>query len=107
MKSSWSNQDIWNENYHLRNANKLNDQLKLLDFAYEKARQAVDETNSSVRIAASLPPLTESYRADLVLDDELLEQEYTLLINQAVKHQVDILLGETLSRAKEAGIIAQ
>ena len=93
--------------YHLRNANKLNDQLKLLDLAYEKARQAVDETNSSVRIAASFPPLTESYRADLVLDDELLEQEYTLLINQAVKHQVDTLLGETLSRAKEAKIIAQ
>ncbi len=93
--------------YHLRHANKLNDQLKLLKLAYEKARQAVNETNSSVRIAASLPPLTESYRADLVLDDELLEQEYTLLIKQAVKHRVDILLGETLSRAKEAEIIAR
>lgn len=93
--------------YHLRHANKLNDQLKLLELAYEKARQAVNETNSSVRIAASLPPLTESYRADLVLDDELLEQEYTLLIKQAVKHRVDILLGETLSRAKEAEIIAR
>lgn len=93
--------------YHLRHANKSNDQLKLLELAYEKARQAVNETNSSVRIAASLPPLTESYRADLVLDDELLEQEYTLLIKQAVKHRVDILLGETLSRAKEAEIIAR
>jgi S-methylmethionine-dependent homocysteine/selenocysteine methylase len=93
--------------YHLRNANKLKDQLKLLDLAYEKAHQAVGETNSSVLIAASFPPLTESYRADLVLDDELLKQEYTLLIKQAVKHQVDILLGETLSRAKEARIITK
>jgi S-methylmethionine-dependent homocysteine/selenocysteine methylase len=29
------------------------------------------------------------------------------LIKQAVKHRVDILLGETLSRAKEAEIIAR
>ncbi|MGB3211367.1 MAG: homocysteine S-methyltransferase family protein [Desulforhopalus sp.] len=93
--------------YHLKNANKSDDQLELLDLAYKKARQARDETNSNVRVAASLPPLSESYRADLVLDDELLEQEYTLLIDQAIKHQVDILLGETLSQAKEARIITK
>ena len=93
--------------YHLKNANKSDDQLKLLDLAYKQAHQARDETNSSVRIAASLPPLSESYRADLVQDDELLEKEYTLLIDQAIKHQADILLGETLSQAKEARIIAK
>ncbi len=93
--------------YHLKNANKSNDQLKLLDLAYTQAHRARDETNTSVRIAASLPPLSESYRSDLVLDDKLLEQEYTLLIDQAVKHRADILLGETLSCAKEARIIAQ
>ena len=42
-----------------------------------------------------------------MLNDELLEQEYTLLIDQAIKHQVDILLGETLSQAREARIIAK
>lgn len=93
--------------YHLKNADKTDDQLELLDLAYKQARQARDETDSSVRIAASFPPLSESYRADLVLNDELLEQEYTLLIDQAIKHQVDILLGETLSQAREARIIAK
>lgn len=93
--------------YHLNNANKAGDQLELLDLAYKMARQARDETNPNVRVAASLPPLSESYRADLVPDDELLEQEYTLLIDQAIKHQVDILLGETLTQAREAGIITK
>lgn len=93
--------------YHLKNAGKSDDQLRLLDLAYEKARQARDETNPAVRIAASIPPLSESYRADLVPDDGLLEEEYTLLIDQAIKHRVDILLGETLSQAKEARTIAR
>lgn len=93
--------------YHLKNANKSADQLELLDLAYRKARQARDETNPNARVAASLPPLSESYRPDLVLDDELLEQEYKLLIDKALKHQVDILLGETLSQAKEARIITK
>lgn len=93
--------------YHLKNANKSEDQLKLLDLAYQQAHVARDETKTSVQIAASLPPLSESYRADMVTDDEILEQEYTLLIDQAIKHQVDILLGETLSQAKEARIIAK
>lgn len=93
--------------YHLNNANKVDDQLKLLDLAYQQAHQARSETNPKVRIAACLPPLSESYRADLVQDDDLLEQEYTLLIDQAIKHSADILLGETLSQAKEARIIAK
>jgi S-methylmethionine-dependent homocysteine/selenocysteine methylase len=92
--------------YHLKNGNRSEDQLPLLDLAYKEARQARDETNSSVRIAASLPPLSESYRADLVPDDQMLEQEYRLLIDQAIQHKADILLGETLSQAKEARIIA-
>mgnify|MGYP006286493187 CR=1 FL=1 len=93
--------------YHLKNGNKSDDQLKLLDLAYEQAREARDEMNPSVRIAACFPPLSESYRADLVQDDEALEQEYALLIDQAIKHRVDILLGETLSQAKEARMIAR
>jgi S-methylmethionine-dependent homocysteine/selenocysteine methylase len=62
--------------YHLNNANKAGDQPELLDLAYTMARQARDETHPNVRIAASLPPLSESYRADLVADDEQLEQEH-------------------------------
>lgn len=93
--------------YHLSNAGKADDQLRLLGIAYTQARQAREETNSDVRIAASFPPLSESYRADLVRGEQQLEQEYAMLIDQAIKHQVDILLGETLSQAKEARIIAQ
>jgi homocysteine S-methyltransferase len=93
--------------YHLKHAHKSDEQPHLLDRAYNIARSARDETDCTVRIAASLPPLSESYRADMVPDDDLLRKEYTLLINHAIKHQADILLGKTLSQAREARIIAQ
>jgi S-methylmethionine-dependent homocysteine/selenocysteine methylase len=93
--------------YHLSNAGKLEDQIKLLDMAYIQARQARAETNDGIQIAASIPPLSESYRADLVPDDTALEDEYELLIDRAMYNQADILLGETLSQAREARMIAK
>ena len=93
--------------YHLSNADKLEDQVKLLDMAYIQARQAREETHDGIRIAASLPPLSESYRADLVPDDTALEDEYELLVDRAIHNQADILLGETLSQAREARMIAE
>lgn len=93
--------------YHLSNADKLGDQIKLLDMAYLQARQAREETHDGIRIAASIPPLSESYRADLVPDDTALEKEYELLIDRAIYNQADILLGETLSQAREARMIAK
>lgn len=91
--------------YHLRNAGKIEDQQRLLDLAYRQAQLAKEEADTEVLIAASLPPLSESYRGDLVPEDQALEEEYTFLIDTAQKHQVDILLGETLSQAREAKMI--
>ncbi|GAB7021995.1 homocysteine S-methyltransferase family protein [Salidesulfovibrio brasiliensis] len=93
--------------YHLSNAEKQGDQVALLDMAYSQARQARAETHDGVRIAASIPPLSESYRADLVPDNTALEKEYELLIDRAIHNQADILLGETLSHAREARMIAK
>jgi S-methylmethionine-dependent homocysteine/selenocysteine methylase len=93
--------------YHLSNADKLDDQIKLLDMAYNQARQARAETHDGIQIAASIPPLSESYRADLVPDDIAMKDEYELLIDRAIHNNTDILLGETLSQAREARMIAK
>ena len=93
--------------YHLSNANKLKDQIKLLDMAYIQAQRARTETHDSIQIAASIPPLSESYRADLVPDDTAMKDEYELLIDRAIYNHADILLGETLSQAREARMIAK
>ena len=93
--------------YHLSNADKLKDQIKLLDMAYIQAKQARTETHDGIQIAASIPPLSESYRADLVPDDIAMKDEYELLIDRAIYNHADILLGETLSQAREARMIAK
>ena len=93
--------------YHLSNANKLKDQIKLLDMAYIQAQRARTETHDGIQIAASIPPLSESYRADLVPDDTAMKDEYELLIDRAIYNHADILLGETLSQAREARMIAK
>jgi S-methylmethionine-dependent homocysteine/selenocysteine methylase len=93
--------------YHLSNADKLDDQIKLLDMAYNQARQARAETHDGIQIAASIPHLSESYRADLVPDDIAMKDEYELLIDRAIHNSADILLGETLSQAREARMIAR
>ena len=93
--------------YHLSNANKLKDQIKLLDMAYIQSQRARTETHDGIQIAASIPPLSESYRADLVPDDTAMKDEYELLIDRAIYNHADILLGETLSQAREARMIAK
>ncbi len=91
--------------YNLGNAGMAKDQGKLLDIAYEQARLAKQEADKEVRIAASIPPLTETYRADLVLGEDDLKDEYEFLIDKAIANNVDVLLAETLSDATEAFVI--
>ncbi|MFW5702803.1 MAG: homocysteine S-methyltransferase family protein [Candidatus Dojkabacteria bacterium] len=93
--------------YNLGNAGMAKAQGELLDIAYEQARLAKQEADNDVRIAASIPPLTETYRADLVLGEEDLKDEYEFLIGKSIANNVDILLAETLSDAKEARIIVE
>jgi S-methylmethionine-dependent homocysteine/selenocysteine methylase len=65
------------------------------------ARRAADESGQSVTVAGSLPPLSESYRADLVPAHEVAAPIYANLV-QALSPHVDIFLCETMSTAAEA-----
>ena len=69
--------------------------------AVDLARRAVEESGEEVRVAASLPPLDTSYRADLVASDGELYAEYSRLA-EILAPRVDVLLCETLSLSREA-----
>lgn len=87
--------------HHLEKVNKLGEHELLLDQAYQIIQKSVDGSKNA-RIAASLPPLVESYRPDLVKDITEMDEEYSFLVKKAVEYEVDIILGETLATIKEA-----
>ena len=64
------------------------------------ARQAAG-SNGHVRVAGALPPLDESYRADLVPSAEQAAPIYETMV-QAMVDDVDLFLCETMSSAQEA-----
>ena len=72
----------------------------------ELARRAVRESGADVRVAGCLPPLSESYRADLVPPDEEARPVYENLV-RALEPNVDLFLCETMSSAREARNAAQ
>ena len=74
--------------------------------AVDLARRAAEESGEDVRVAASLPPLDTSYRADLVAPDEELRAEYERLAH-LLAPRVDVLLCETLSLSREAVAAAE
>ena len=74
--------------------------------AVDLARRAAEESGEDVRVAASLPPLDTSYRADLVAPDAQLRAEYSR-IAEVLAPKVDVLLCETLSLAREAVVAAE
>ena len=74
--------------------------------AVDLAQRAREESGEEVRIAASLPPLDTSYRADLVAPDEELRAEYGRLA-KLLAPRVDVLLCETLSLGREAAVAAE
>ena len=65
------------------------------------ARRAADESNEDVLVAGSLPPLAESYRADLVPPDSEAQPIYANMAAALAPH-VDIFLCETMASAREA-----
>ncbi|MDE0891244.1 MAG: homocysteine S-methyltransferase family protein [Planctomycetota bacterium] len=80
------------------------EELTLL--AVKLARRAANESGENVRVAASLPPLDTSYRADLVASDEELRDEYGRLA-KLLAPRADVLLCETLSLGREAVAAAE
>ena len=80
------------------------EELSLL--AVKLARRAADESGEEVRVAASLPPLDTSYRADLVAAEPELRAQYERLA-AVLAPRVDVLLCETLSLSREAVVAAE
>jgi len=78
----------------------------LTDIAAKMARTAADSATTKIEVAGCLPPLSESYRHDLVpTDSEGLEVYKNLAI--VLKPSVDIYLCETMSCAREAATAAK
>ena len=72
---------------------------ELIDIAGRLAREVADK-HENVRVAGSLPPLEESYRPDLVLDETKALPIYKTLIEGLLPY-VDIFLCETISSIQE------
>ncbi len=75
--------------------------LELAALSGTLARRAVEESGAEVRVAGGLPPLSESYRADMVLDDDQARPIYAVLA-QALEPHVDLFLCETMSSIRES-----
>lgn len=75
------------------------EELTLL--AVQLARRARAESGRDVRIAGSVPPLSTSYRADLVGADGAIVADYRRIVGSLAPH-VDVLLCETMASAREA-----
>lgn len=81
---------------------------ELTRLAATLARRAVRESGRAARaggkrvaVAGSLPPLEESYRADLVSPPEIAQPIYRGVV-EALRDQVDLFICETMSSATEA-----
>ena len=86
---------------------------ELIDSAGRCAREAVEmfakETSPTEKliVAGCLPPLHESYRADLVSqDDDELRDDYGLIVKHIAPHS-DVLLCETMSSTREGKFAAE
>lgn len=74
---------------------------ELTRLAATLARRAVRESGKDIAVAGSLPPLEESYRADLVPPPEIAQPIYQG-ITEALRDDVDLYVCETMSSAAEA-----
>jgi S-methylmethionine-dependent homocysteine/selenocysteine methylase len=85
---------------YLRSADLESAYVELTAFAGELARRAVTESQLDVRVAGGLPPLSESYRPDLVPPDDEARPIYARMA-QALEPNVDLFICETMSSARE------
>ncbi len=85
---------------YLRAAEMESRYAELTALAGELARQAVTESGKDVQVAGSLPPLSESYRPDLVPPDADSRPIYATMA-EALERNVDLFICETMSSARE------
>lgn len=94
---------------YLRSANLESRYGELTALAGELARRAVVDSGADVRVAGSLPPLSESYRPDLVPPDGEARLIYATMAG-ALEPNIDLFICETMSSAREgrnAAVAAQ
>ena len=75
--------------------------LELTEKAGRIARAAADESEFEVKVAASIPPLSESYRPDLVPEENLARPIYESMA-ACLAPFADIYLCETMSSIQES-----
>ncbi|MEM7019571.1 MAG: homocysteine S-methyltransferase family protein [Pseudomonadota bacterium] len=75
--------------------------VELTTLAGELAQRAVRESGEQVLIAGSIPPLSESYRPDLVPEEMEAAPIYEAMM-KALRNNVDMYLCETMSTGEEA-----
>ena len=75
--------------------------LEMTELAGSLARSAVEGAPGEARVAGSLPPLSESYRPDMVPPDAEARSLYGQMV-EALDPYVDLFICETMSSAREA-----
>lgn len=82
--------------------NLENELESLTNKSIEIAQAALSKTHrEEIKILGSLPPLETSYRADLILEEDEMNKQYSELAN-ILKDKVDIIICETMASALEA-----
>jgi len=81
----------------------LDNELESLTIkSIEIAKTALSKSHrQDIKILGSLPPLETSYRADLILEEEEMNKQYSEIAN-ILKDKVDIIICETMASALEA-----
>jgi S-methylmethionine-dependent homocysteine/selenocysteine methylase len=77
-------------------------QEELIGHACRLAHEAVAESGKACLVAGSMPPLSVSYRPDLVADVEQLQAGYEKIAKILLKNRVDMFMCETMSCVAEA-----
>lgn len=85
---------------YLKSAQLDSKYRELTALAGELARRAVVESDADVLVAGSLPPLSESYRPDLVPADAESRPIYAAMA-AALEPNIDLFICETMSSARE------
>ncbi|MGB0997521.1 MAG: homocysteine S-methyltransferase family protein [Pseudomonadales bacterium] len=86
---------------YLAKENMQSRYIELTKVAAQLAREVADQAKDVVRVAGSVPPLNESYRHDLVLEDAHARPIYQAIVG-ALSDYVDLYVCETMSSVREA-----
>ena len=86
---------------YLGKAGLAGEYQRLAALAGKLARDAVSQTAFPVLVAGSLPPLQESYRADLVPENNDAREVYRN-VAEAIEPNIDLFICETMSSSREA-----